>query len=53
MHLLHEGYLTVREVAETFRITQRTVYSWIKNGDLIALQLGGSWRIRTGRASRS
>ena len=45
MNLLHESYLTAREVAEIFRITPHTVYSWIKRGDLAAVQLGGSWRI--------
>ena len=45
MNLLHDDYLTVREVADIFRITQRTIYSWIRNGALNAVQLGGSWRI--------
>ena len=45
MNLIHESYLTAREVAEIFRITQHTVYSWIKSGDLAAVQVGGSWRI--------
>ena len=45
MHLLHENYLTVREVAEIFKVTQHTVYSWIKSGDLAAVQVGGTWRI--------
>jgi excisionase family DNA binding protein len=45
MNLVHETYLTVREVAEIFRITHSTVYSWINAGDISAVQVGGSWRI--------
>ena len=45
MNLLHESYLTVREVAEIFRITHSTVYAWIKNQSVVAVQVGGSWRI--------
>ncbi len=45
MNLVHETYLTVREVAEIFRITHSTVYSWINGGDIAAVQVGGSWRI--------
>ncbi len=52
MNLLHESYLTVREVAEIFRITQHTVYSWIKNKSVDAVQVGGSWRIPQGQFER-
>ena len=45
MNLLDESYLTAREVAQVFRITKHTVYSWIKSGDLTAVQVGGIWRI--------
>ena len=45
MNLVHESYLTVREVAEIFRITDSAVYAWIKNRSVVAVQVGGSWRI--------
>ena len=45
MNLLHDAYLTVREVAEIFRVTHSTIYCWIKGGDIVAVQFGGSWRI--------
>lgn len=45
MNLLHESFLTVREIAEIFRITNSTVYEWIKNESVVAVQVGGSWRI--------
>ncbi len=45
MNLLHESDLTVREVAELFRIGNSTVYSWISEGAICAVQIGGSWRI--------
>jgi excisionase family DNA binding protein len=45
MNLVNESYLTVREVSEIFRITHSTVYAWIKNQSVHAVQVGGSWRI--------
>ena len=45
MNLVNESYLTVREVADIFRITHSTVYTWIKNESVAAVQVGGSWRI--------
>lgn len=39
--------LTTREVAELFRVGQRTVYRWIENDRLEAFQTpGGHWRVR-------
>ena len=40
MNLVHENYLTAREVAETFRVTVTTIYSWIKEGDIGAVHVG-------------
>ena len=34
-------WLTVEEVAETFRVNIETVRRWIRAGDLPALSLGG------------
>ena len=39
--------LTTAEVAELFRVGQRTVYRWIDSGRLAAFQTpGGHWRVR-------
>ena len=39
--------LTTAEVAERFRVGQRTVYRWIQNGRLDAFQTpGGHWRVK-------
>lgn len=37
---------TVAEVMEILQVTQRTVYAYIKNGNLKAVKLGKYWRIR-------
>jgi len=44
-------WLTVDEVAETFRVNIETVRRWIRAGDLPALTLGGprsGYRIKRG-----
>lgn len=33
-------YLTVKEVAKYFRVSERTVYNWIEFGYLRALKIG-------------
>ena len=38
--------LTVSEVAESLRVSDMTVYRLIKAGDLRALQIGKSYRLR-------
>ena len=40
-----ERYLTLPEVAERLQVSRRTVYRWIKNGDLDAYQFGREYRI--------
>ncbi len=40
-----ERYLTLPEVAETLKVSRRTVYRWINNGDLDAYQFGREYRI--------
>ena len=52
MNLVHENYLTAREVAETFRVTVTTIYSWIKEGDIAAVHVGGTWRIPRSQFAR-
>ncbi len=40
-----ERYLTLPEVAERLKVSRRTIYRWIKNGDLDAYQFGREYRI--------
>lgn len=41
-----EEYLTVNEVAELLRLSDKTVYRFAQRGELPAFKLGGSWRFR-------
>lgn len=43
--LTTDEYATPSEVAGTFRVTRRTVYTMIARGDLPAARVGGQWRI--------
>ena len=43
---MNEKLLTPEQVAERLRVTERTVYSWLRRGKLPALKLGRLWRIR-------
>ena len=40
-----ERYLTLPEIAERLQVSRRTVYRWIKGGDLNAYQFGREYRI--------
>ncbi len=37
--------LTVKEVAQHWRVTERTVYAWITRGDVETVKVGGTRRI--------
>ena len=39
-------FLTVQEVADTLRVSTMTVYRLIKAGDLPAVRIGRSFRVR-------
>lgn len=39
-----KAYSTI-ETARLFNVTRRTIYRWIKNGDLPAYKLVGEWRV--------
>lgn len=42
-----EEFFTIKEVATILKITEDTVYSWLQDGRLKGIQLGGwSWRIK-------
>ncbi|MBI2168097.1 MAG: helix-turn-helix domain-containing protein [Actinobacteria bacterium] len=44
--------LTVREVAQTMRVSNMTVYRLIKSGDLQAIRVGRNFRIRESDVDR-
>jgi len=41
-----DDFLTVPEVAERLRMTAMTIYRWIEDGKLPAVQIGKHYRIR-------
>jgi excisionase family DNA binding protein len=45
-------YLTVREVAGTLRVSNMTVYRLINSGDLPAVRVGKSFRLREDDVNR-
>ena len=40
-----EQMLTVAEVAEILRVSERTIYNLLEAGDLRGVRVGRSWRI--------
>ena len=36
---------TLEEVVEILKVTRRTIYNYIKNGDLKAVKMGKYWRV--------
>lgn len=36
---------TLEEVAEVLKVTRRTIYTYIKNGELKAVKMGKYWRV--------
>jgi excisionase family DNA binding protein len=44
--LAEERFLTIEEVAERLRVSDRTVRRWIESGALHAYKPGGEWRIQ-------
>lgn len=41
-----ETLLTIEDVANLCRVSEKTVRRWIDAGDLAAAKLGAQWRIR-------
>lgn len=37
---------TIEEVSEILKVTPRTIYTFIKNNDLLAVKIGKYWRIK-------
>jgi PTS system nitrogen regulatory IIA component len=44
--------MTVEEVAEYLRVSERTVYDWAQKGEIPAGKLGTSWRFKRGEIER-
>jgi excisionase family DNA binding protein len=40
-----EELYTPEEIAQRLKVTRRTVYTWLKDGDLQAMKAGKGWRI--------
>lgn len=40
-----ERYLTLPEIAERLKVSRRTVYRWVKDGDLSAYKFANEYRI--------
>ena len=36
---------TIKELTEILKVTQRTVYNYIKSGNLKAIKIGKYWRV--------
>ena len=49
---MDEEYYTIDEVAERLKVTRKTVYDWMRSGDLHYVQVGGRRRI-TGSALKA
>lgn len=44
--------LTLEEVADYLKVTRRTMYRLVQQGQVPAFKLGGSWRFRRGELER-
>lgn len=45
MQRMEETYYTLQDVAERLKVSYRTVYRWVRAGDLPAYKLGQDWRV--------
>jgi len=43
-----DDILTIREVADYLKVTERTLYRLAQEGKLPAFKVGGAWRFRRG-----
>jgi len=42
---MEENYFTPQEMAKKFKVTDKAILKWIREGKLKAVKLGGVWRI--------
>ncbi len=45
-------YLSLKEVADLLRLSERTLYRHVKSGKLPAAKIGGQWRVRKSDVDR-
>lgn len=43
---IDDRWLTIDEIADTLRVHRRTVWGWIRSGQLHAYKAGKAWRVR-------
>lgn len=43
--IIKDEFYTLAELETIFKVTRRTLYNWIKSGELKALKLGNEWRV--------
>jgi excisionase family DNA binding protein len=41
-----DSYMTLREVAELLKLSEKTLYRLAQQGEIPAFKVGGSWRFR-------
>jgi len=41
-----DSYMTLKEVAELLKLSEKTLYRLVQQGDVPAFKVGGSWRFR-------
>lgn len=41
-----ENYLTLKDVAELLKLSEKTIYRLAQQGEIPAFKVGGSWRFR-------
>ena len=44
--LVPENYLTLKDVAELLKLSEKTIYRLAQQGEIPAFKVGGSWRFR-------
>jgi excisionase family DNA binding protein len=47
-----DDILTIREVADYLKVTERTLYRLAQEGKIPAFKVGGAWRFRRGDLDR-
>ncbi len=43
---MHDDFLTLKEVAELLKLSEKTIYRLAQRADLPGFKVGGSWRFR-------
>ena len=43
---MHDDFLTLKEVAELLKLSEKTIYRLAQRGEFPGFKVGGSWRFR-------